>query len=235
MPSCGPFPAWGLFGEPRGIDYSRREWASPPTLWGWGTARLAPSTLFPECGPTVTITLCSTLRLFDISSMDDTTETALDSLPGVVDLHPVADNVGVIFCVIPIRDWDPDSDLTDLGLAGRPTVPTPQDPPPFPVTAQPRPYPALTRGPGGRRRRPTDRRPHWWGADDGSTPLSDPTLVAGPAPPLPGPSRGPGRAVDAADPPDGVETSPMLGTPPAIVLPREVTVPSHPEADPEGA
>jgi len=61
--------------------------------------------------------------------MDDTTGTALDSLPGVVDLHPVADNVGVIFCVIPIRDWDPDSDLTDLGMAGRPPVPTPQDPP----------------------------------------------------------------------------------------------------------
>jgi len=63
------------------------------------------------------------------SPMDDTTGTALDSLPRVVDLHPVADNVGVIFFVIPIRDWDPDSDLTDLGMAGRRPVSTPQDPP----------------------------------------------------------------------------------------------------------
>jgi len=74
--------------------------------------------------------------------MDDTTETALDSLPWVVDLHPVADNVGVIFCVIPIRDWDQDSDLTDLGMAGRPPVSTPQDPPnPSDGTAPPLPGP----------------------------------------------------------------------------------------------
>jgi len=44
---CGPFVAWGLCGKQCGIDDSRRRCASPATSRMWGTAWLAPSTLFP--------------------------------------------------------------------------------------------------------------------------------------------------------------------------------------------
>jgi len=102
--------------------------------------------------------------------------------------------------------------------------------------APPRPCPALTNGPGGRRRGRRTTGHAGGGVGDGDTPLSNPTLDAGPAPPPPGPNRGPGRAAEAADPPDEVvdfaspaprnstgapnlfapdttRISPMLGTP----------------------
>jgi len=128
----------------------------------------------------------------------------LDSLPGVLDLHPVTDTVGVIFCAIPIRDWGPDSDLTDLRMAGRPPVSTALDQPmPSDGPAPPLPGPHQR---AGREETEADVPPATLGggADDGSTSLSDPTLDAGPAPPPPGPIRGPGRAAEAADPPDVV-------------------------------
>jgi len=106
--------------------------------------------------------------------MDDTTVTALDSLPGVVDLHPVTDDDGVIFCAVPIRDWDPDSDLADLGMAGRPPVSTALDhpmPSDGPAPHLPGPYQRA-----GREETDDDGPPATLGgADDGSTSLSDPT------------------------------------------------------------
>jgi len=54
----------------------------------------------------------------------------LDIITGVIDLHPEADTAGVIFCAIPIRDWDPGSDTTDLGMAGRPPDSRALDDPP---------------------------------------------------------------------------------------------------------
>jgi len=101
-------------------------------------------------------------------------------------LHPEADRAGVIFCTIPIRDWDPGSDPTDLGMAGRSPDSTALDDPPEPNNG-----PAPTE-PGGP---PATLE----GEDDGRTSPPDPTLDTDPAPPLPGPYQGPGREAVADD------------------------------------
>jgi len=100
-------------------------------------------------------------------SAPDATATVLDIIPGVIDLHPEADTAGVIFCAIPIRDWDPGSDPTDLGMAGRPPDSTAlDDPPPMPNDG-----PATTEAGGP----PATLK----GEDDGRASLPDPPSLVG--------------------------------------------------------
>jgi len=127
----------------------------------------------------------------------------IDIIPGLVDLHPATDTAGVIFCAIPIRDWDPGSDPTDLGMAGRPPDSTAMDDP-MPNDGPAPPVPGPHKRAGREETEAGGPPATLGGADDGSTSPSDPTLDAGPAPPPPGHIRGPGRAAEAADPPDKV-------------------------------
>jgi len=92
----------------------------------------------------------------------------------------VTDAAGVIFCAVPIRDWDPGSDLTDLGMACRPPDSTALDhlmPSDGPDPPLPGPHQRA-----GREETEADGPPATLeGEDDGGTSLSDPTLDASPA------------------------------------------------------
>jgi len=130
-------------------------------------------------------------------------------------LHPVTATAGLIFRAVPIRDWYPGP--TDLGMAGRPPDSIALEhsmPSDGPATPLPGPHQRA-----GREETESGGPPATLeGEGDGGTSLSDPTLDAGPAPPPPGLNQGPGRAAEAADPPDGVVDFPS--PPPQVRFPQ---------------